>query len=93
MKAQHRQPSKPLLTPAMIYVLWNNMIPQPPMPYWLKSFQDKPNPVPGTNFSVEQINQRESGSRSSSVWTQLIGSSARQRRYLYRGLARLGLVL
>ena len=51
-------PRKAVLILAMVYVLWNNMIPQPPMPYWLKSFQNKPNPVPGTNFSVEQINQR-----------------------------------
>ena len=43
---------------AMIYVLWNNAYPQPPVAYWLKSFNDKVNPPrPGTTFSVQQINQ------------------------------------
>ena len=42
----------------MIYVLWNNSIPQPPIAYWLKSFNNKTNPPrPGTTFTVEQINQ------------------------------------
>ncbi|KAF2494610.1 allantoate permease [Lophium mytilinum] len=40
----------------MLYVLWNNGAPQAAMGYWLKSFNHKPNPVPGTNFTVPQIN-------------------------------------
>ncbi|WVR03027.1 hypothetical protein IAU60_000016 [Kwoniella sp. DSM 27419] len=42
----------------VIYVLWNNAYPQPPIGYWLKSFNAKKNPpVPGKTFTVEQINQ------------------------------------
>ncbi|EWY89142.1 hypothetical protein FOYG_10078 [Fusarium oxysporum NRRL 32931] len=40
----------------MIYVLWNNAYPQPAMGYWLKSFNADPPPVPGTSYSVAQIN-------------------------------------
>ncbi|KAF2802358.1 allantoate permease [Mytilinidion resinicola] len=40
----------------MLYVLWNNAGPQPAMGYWLKSFNKKPHPVPGTTFTVPQIN-------------------------------------
>ena len=44
----------------MIYVLWNNAYPQPPVAYWLKAFNDKVNPPrPGTTFTVQQINQCE----------------------------------
>lgn len=44
----------------MLYVIWNNGGPQPAMGYWLKSFNKKPNPLPGTTFTVSQINQRKS---------------------------------
>jgi len=40
----------------MLYVIWNNGSPQPAMGYWLKSFNKKPPPLPGTHFSVAQIN-------------------------------------
>jgi hypothetical protein len=40
----------------MIYVLWNNAYPQQAMGYWLKSFNADPPPVPGTSYSVSQIN-------------------------------------
>ncbi|KAG5746967.1 hypothetical protein H9Q70_010338 [Fusarium xylarioides] len=40
----------------MIYVLWNNAYPQQAMGYWLKSFNADPPPVPGTSYSVAQIN-------------------------------------
>lgn len=44
----------------MIYVLWNNLFPQPPVAYWLKSFNKKVNPPePETTFTVEQISQSE----------------------------------
>ncbi|KAJ5777357.1 hypothetical protein N7520_000603 [Penicillium odoratum] len=39
----------------MLYVIWNNGTPQPGMGYWLKSFNAKPAPVPGTSFTVAQI--------------------------------------
>jgi hypothetical protein len=45
---------------AITYVIWNNGIIQSPMPYWLKSFNTKPAPVPGVTYSVSEINQRES---------------------------------
>ncbi|KAJ7717984.1 major facilitator superfamily domain-containing protein [Mycena metata] len=37
------------------YVLWNNGNAQSPMQYWLKSFNIKPYPVPGKQWSVSQI--------------------------------------
>ncbi|KAF3390692.1 Pantothenate transporter liz1 [Talaromyces pinophilus] len=40
----------------MIYVIWNNGAVQPAMGYWLKSFNTHPPPVPGTHFSIPQIN-------------------------------------
>ncbi|KAE8151429.1 major facilitator superfamily domain-containing protein [Aspergillus avenaceus] len=40
----------------LLYIVWNNGYPQPGMGYWLKSFNEKPAPVPGTSFSVPQIN-------------------------------------
>ncbi|KAH8602384.1 major facilitator superfamily domain-containing protein [Bisporella sp. PMI_857] len=40
----------------LLYVVWNNGIPQPAMGYWLKSFNAKPAPVPGVSFSVPEIN-------------------------------------
>ncbi|OQE24638.1 hypothetical protein PENSTE_c007G09645 [Penicillium steckii] len=40
----------------LLYIVWNNGIPQPSMGYWLKSFNVDPPPVPGTSFSVAQIN-------------------------------------
>jgi ACS family pantothenate transporter-like MFS transporter len=46
----------------MLYVIWNNGSPQPAMGYWLKSFDKKPYPVPGTTFTVPQINNRKSRS-------------------------------
>ncbi|KAB8276199.1 major facilitator superfamily domain-containing protein [Aspergillus minisclerotigenes] len=39
-----------------LYIVWNNGYPQPGMGYWLKSFNTNPPPVPGTSFSVPQIN-------------------------------------
>lgn len=44
----------------MLYVIWNNGGFQPAMGYWLKSFNKKPNPVPGTHFTIPEINYRES---------------------------------
>ena len=43
----------------MLYIVWNNGIPQAGMGYWLKSFNAHPAPVPGKSFSVPQINNRE----------------------------------
>ncbi|SCV47298.1 related to transporter protein [Fusarium fujikuroi] len=40
----------------LLYILWNNGNPQAAMGYWLKSFNDKPAPVPGTSFTVPEIN-------------------------------------
>ncbi|KAJ7062019.1 major facilitator superfamily domain-containing protein [Mycena amicta] len=37
------------------YVLWNNAPAQSPFQYWLKSFNVKPYPVPGTHWTVSQI--------------------------------------
>ncbi|QGI69866.1 hypothetical protein CEK26_002198 [Fusarium fujikuroi] len=42
----------------LLYILWNNGNPQAAMGYWLKSFNDKPAPVPGTSFTVPEINNR-----------------------------------
>ncbi|PIG69567.1 allantoate permease [Aspergillus arachidicola] len=41
---------------SLLYIVWNNGYPQPGMGYWLKSFNTTPPPVPGTSFSVPQIN-------------------------------------
>jgi len=40
----------------LLYVIWNNSGIQSPMGYWLKSFNTVPHPVPGTTFTVSQIN-------------------------------------
>ncbi|KAK4685091.1 MFS transporter, ACS family, pantothenate transporter, partial [Tremellales sp. Uapishka_1] len=40
----------------LLYVIWNNGYIQAPMGYWLKSFNTKPYPVPGTHFSISDIN-------------------------------------
>ncbi|KAJ6188780.1 hypothetical protein N7519_003688 [Penicillium mononematosum] len=40
----------------LLYILWNNGIPQPAMGYWLKSFNADPAPLPGTTYTVAQIN-------------------------------------
>ncbi|KAH8783258.1 allantoate permease [Diaporthe sp. PMI_573] len=40
----------------LCYVVWNNGWAQPAMGYWLKSFNETPAPVPGTSFSVAEIN-------------------------------------
>lgn len=40
----------------LLYVIWNNSSIQQPMGYWLKSFNAKPPPVPGTSWTVSQIN-------------------------------------
>ncbi|RDW59119.1 allantoate permease-3 [Coleophoma crateriformis] len=40
----------------LCYVVWNNSWMQPAMGYWLKSFNKTPAPVPGTTYSVAQIN-------------------------------------
>ena len=48
---------------AFTYVIWNNGILQNPMPFWLKSFNAKPAPVPGVSYSVSDINQREPTAR------------------------------
>lgn len=45
----------------LLYVVWNNGGSQPAMGYWLKSFNKNPHPVPGTTFTVPQINNREYG--------------------------------
>ncbi|CAH0047635.1 unnamed protein product [Clonostachys solani] len=39
-----------------VYVIWNNAGLQAPMGYWLKSFNANPPPVPGTSFTVPEIN-------------------------------------
>ncbi|PCD26439.1 hypothetical protein AU210_012867 [Fusarium oxysporum f. sp. radicis-cucumerinum] len=40
----------------LLYILWNNGNPQAAMGYWLKSFNGQPPPVPGTSFTVPEIN-------------------------------------
>lgn len=41
----------------LLYVIWNNGSPQQAaMGFWLKSFNKKPPPVPGTHFSIPEIN-------------------------------------
>ncbi|TVY45481.1 Pantothenate transporter [Lachnellula occidentalis] len=40
----------------LLYVVWNNGIPQAAMGYWLKSFDKEPPPLPGTHFTIPQIN-------------------------------------
>ncbi|KAI9930667.1 hypothetical protein ASPWEDRAFT_50878 [Aspergillus wentii DTO 134E9] len=40
----------------LLYIVWNNGYPQPGMGYWLKSFNKDPAPLPGTSFTVAQIN-------------------------------------
>jgi len=40
----------------LLYIVWNNGSPQAGMGYWLKSFNKKPAPLPGTTFTVPQIN-------------------------------------
>lgn len=45
---------------ALLYIAWNNGWPQTAQGYWLKSFNKTPAPLPGTSFSVPQINNRAS---------------------------------
>jgi MFS family permease len=52
---------------AMLYVIWNNGVYQPGMGFWLKSFNKEPFPVPGTRFSVPEINYCRSHRNSSAV--------------------------
>lgn len=40
----------------LLYVIWNNGLPQAAMGFWLKSFNKKPYPVPGKHFSIPEIN-------------------------------------
>ncbi|KIW68139.1 hypothetical protein PV04_04106 [Phialophora macrospora] len=40
----------------MLYVIWNNGGYQPAMGFWLKSFDEEPYPVPGTYFTIPEIN-------------------------------------
>ncbi|PYI14794.1 MFS general substrate transporter [Aspergillus violaceofuscus CBS 115571] len=40
----------------LLYIVWNNGFPQAGMGYWLKSFNATPAPVPGTTYTVPQIN-------------------------------------
>ncbi|EEA23625.1 hypothetical protein EYB25_006348 [Talaromyces marneffei] len=40
----------------LLYVVWNNGVPQQAMGYWLKSFNANPPLVPGTHFSIPEIN-------------------------------------
>ncbi|KAI1855632.1 hypothetical protein JX265_006035 [Neoarthrinium moseri] len=40
----------------LLYVVWNNAVPQAGMGYWLKSFNSNPPPLPGTSFTVPEIN-------------------------------------
>ncbi len=40
----------------IVYVIWNNAFAQPAMGYYLKSFNTTPPPVPGTSFTISQIN-------------------------------------
>lgn len=49
----------------MLYVVWNNGSPQAAMGYWLKSFNKKPDPVPGVHFTVPEINNRKRVAQSS----------------------------
>lgn len=44
-----------LLIATLIFVL-SNLLAQQPMGYWLKSFNKVPHPVPGTTWTVSQIN-------------------------------------
>lgn len=53
-------PSTNTFGTALIYVVWNNGFFQPAMGYWLKSFNATPPPVPGTTYTVAQINDRKS---------------------------------
>lgn len=50
---------------ALLYVIWNNAGVQNPMGYWLKSFNKKPHPLPGTTYTVSQINTRECATQHS----------------------------
>lgn len=42
------------------------------MGYWLKSFNDEPPPVPGTSFSVPQINSRKSTGNRTTYSTNIL---------------------
>ncbi|KAJ5897029.1 uncharacterized protein N7473_006428 [Penicillium subrubescens] len=46
----------PIFYVSLLYIVWNNGWPQVGMGYWLKSFNKKPAPLPGTSFSIPQIN-------------------------------------
>ncbi|KAI4603769.1 hypothetical protein KJ359_003589 [Pestalotiopsis sp. 9143b] len=41
----------------LLYIVWNNGFLQAGMGYWLKSFNTTPAPVPGTTYSISDINQ------------------------------------
>jgi MFS family permease len=59
----HPRVNPTLILAALLYVIWNNGYPQNPIGYWLKSFNPtatSPGPVPGTTFTVSQINTRRS---------------------------------
>lgn len=43
----------------LLYIVWNNGSPQIAMGYWLKAFNETPQPVSGITFSVSQINNRK----------------------------------
>lgn len=86
---------------AMIYVIWNNGYPQLAMGYWLKSFNKKPNPVPGVHFSVPDINncrltlqfQCESQNHRSQTNPYSYLSTTCDQRYIYCRGCNLGLVI
>ncbi|TLD32514.1 transporter protein [Venturia nashicola] len=71
---------------ALLYVIWNNAIPQVAMGYWLKSFNKKPAPVPGIHFTVPEINNLPLVSEAifiamSLLWAWLSDGPLRGRRY------------
>ncbi|KAH7470126.1 hypothetical protein FOMA001_g14653 [Fusarium oxysporum f. sp. matthiolae] len=57
----------------LLYILWNNGNPQAAMGYWLKSFNGQPPPVPGTSFTVPEINNY---GRKVVYWLSNIGHGA-----------------
>ncbi|KAH7131542.1 major facilitator superfamily domain-containing protein [Dactylonectria estremocensis] len=75
-----------------LYVIWNNGWPQAGMGYWLKSFNVEPAPVPGTTFSVPQINNLPIPTTGIFIvvalsWAWLSDGLAKGRRYpfIYAG--------
>ncbi|KAJ9602537.1 hypothetical protein H2200_013080 [Cladophialophora chaetospira] len=76
----------------MLYVIWNNGGFQPAMGYWLKSFNKKPPPVPGTHFTIPEINYLPNVTIGifigmAFVWGWLSDGPLRGRRYpfIYTG--------